>query len=68
MKSLKDLIPTLFDDSEMDRVDYYVDKIRESLNTTNKLFITYISLLGLSIITFIILQSLDNLTSGEISF
>lgn len=52
MKNLRDIIPVLFDDSEIDRVDYHIDKIKESLSTTNRLFITYVSFLGLSIIAF----------------
>jgi len=52
MKSLKEFIITLFEDSELERVDYYIEKIKESLITTNRLFITYNSLLGLSIICF----------------
>ncbi|HET6556413.1 MAG TPA: hypothetical protein VFG54_03805 [Prolixibacteraceae bacterium] len=57
MKSLKEFIPTLFENSEIERVDYYIEKIKESLNTTNKLFITYIFLLGLSLICFYLLTN-----------
>lgn len=57
MKSLKDFIVTIFDESEIERVDYYIEKIRESLITTNKLFITYNALLVLSVICFYLFSS-----------
>ncbi|MFB6320853.1 hypothetical protein [Saccharicrinis sp. FJH54] len=52
MKSLKYIIPSLFDEESLDRVDYYIEKINESLKTTNKLFVTNSSLILLSIVAY----------------
>ncbi len=52
MKRLKETIPELFDKNENDRVDYYIDKIRDSYKTTNKLFISLILLQVFSITTY----------------
>jgi len=41
MKSLKQLIPTLFEEKEIDRVDYYIDSIKDSIKNTNRLFLTF---------------------------
>jgi len=50
MKSLKHIIPNLFEEQEINRVDYYIEQIKQSLIGTNKLFITYSSILVFSII------------------
>jgi hypothetical protein len=52
MKRLQETIPELFEEGENDRVDYYIDKIRDSYAVTNKLFISLIVLQAFSIITY----------------
>lgn len=57
MKQYKESIQNLFNDSEIERVDYYVEKISESLKNTNKLYITYQILILITIISyFLIIQ------------
>jgi hypothetical protein len=52
MKRLQETIPSLFEEDENDRVDYYIDKIRDSYASTNKLFMALMALQALSIITY----------------
>ena len=56
MKSLKLIIPTLFEEDSLDRVDFYIDKINESLKSTNKLFMTSISIIILTTIGYHLLM------------
>ncbi len=39
MKKLKETLPTLFENDDDPRIDQYIDKIRDSLKTTNHLFL-----------------------------
>jgi hypothetical protein len=52
MKRLQETIPYLFEENENDRVDYYIDKIRDSYTSTNKLFMSLMALQVFSIITY----------------
>jgi hypothetical protein len=52
MKPLKESIPNLFEETEIERVDYYIEKIRDSYKATNRLYIYYQVLQYTSIIAF----------------
>lgn len=52
MKRLQETIPELFEEGEEERADYYIDKIRDSYATTNKLFMSLMFLQTLSLITY----------------
>jgi hypothetical protein len=52
MKRLQETIPELFEEGEEERADYYIDKIRDSYATTNKLFMSLMVLQTLSLITY----------------
>ncbi len=57
MKKLKDTIPSLFEDNKDPRIDYYIDKIRDSYKTTNQLFLANTILILLLIISFHLLRN-----------
>lgn len=52
MNSLKEVIPKLSDDLSPERIDYYVDKIRDSYSSTNKLFMSFLFFQWLLIIGY----------------
>lgn len=52
MQKLRESILSSFDDGDLDRVDKYIDSVRESLKSTNSRFTAYTLLLVISLVSY----------------